>query len=326
MPHSPPLTITPKLIDLVSAISEALGRWDGLSTDLSPKLRKENRIRSIHASLAIENNTLSLAQVTDIIDGNRVLGLPHEITEVKNAAAAYELLETLDPASPKDFLRAHKTLMHGLVAEAGHFRKGGVGIYQGEKLVHMAPPADRVPHLVADLFDWLGRTDTHPLLAGAVVHYEIEFIHPFSDGNGRIGRLWQTLILSHWKPRLAMLPVETVVHAGQSDYYAALALSDQAADAEPFAAFILGALLQSLQLAQISDPASDPDSDPVKRLLSIFKPGESLSLGTMMERLNLRHRTYFRRTFLTPALRSGQLQMTAPDAPTSPAQRYRLFP
>ena len=318
--HTPPLTITPRLIDLVSRISEALGRWEGAVAEVSPRLRRENRIRSIHASLAIENNTLSLSQVTDIIDGKPVRGLPREIKEVQNAVVAYELLDSLDPSTTKDLLKAHAALMDGLAADAGRFRKGGVGIYQGSRLVHMAPPADRVPYLIKDLCGWLKRTDTHPLLAGAVMHYEIEFIHPFSDGNGRIGRLWQTLVLSRWKPRLADLPIETVVHANQADYYAALAASDKAADAAPFAEFILGALLKSL-LA--SDPASDPVSDPVSRLLAIFQSGESLSIQMMMDRLGLKHRTYFRRTFLNPALNAGKIAMTEPDSPHSPKQRYR---
>lgn len=324
MPHTPPLTLTPRLIDLVSRISEALGRWEGAVAEVSPRLRRENRIRSIHASLAIENNTLSLSQVTDIINGKQVLGLPNEIKEVQNAVAAYELLESLDPASTTDFLKAHRALMTGLAADAGRFRTGGVGVYQGSRLVHMAPPADRVPYLIKDLCGWLRRTDTHPLLAGAAVHYEIEFIHPFSDGNGRIGRLWQTLILSHWKPRLADLPIETVVHAHQADYYAALAASDKAANAAPFAEFILGALLASLRQETTSDPLSDPPSDPVSRLLAIFRTGEQLSIPVMMERLGLKHRTYFRRTFLNPALSAGKIAMTVPDSPHSPKQRYRI--
>jgi Fic family protein len=291
--------------------------------EVSPKLRRENRIRSIHASLAIENNTLSLSQVIDIIDGKPVIGLPNEIKEVRNAVAAYEILDSLDPTSTGDFLTAHRTLMIGLASDAGRFRRGGVGIYQGARLVHMAPPADRVPHLMKDLCRWLKRTDTHPLLAGAVMHYEIEFIHPFSDGNGRMGRMWQTLVLSRWKPRLANLPIETVVHANQADYYAALAASDKAADAAPFAEFILDAMLDSLRQETTNDPVGDPVSDPVSRLLAIFRPGEELAIHVMMERLGLKHRTYFRRTFLNPALGAGKIAMTVPESPHHPKQRYK---
>ena len=326
MSYSPPLTITPRLIDLVSRISESLGRWEGAVVAVSPKLRRENRIRSIHASLAIENNTLSLSQVTDIIEGKRVLGLPREIKEVQNAVIAYELLEKLDPAAPEDFLKVHGALMKGLATDAGCFRSGGVGVYQGAALVHMAPPAERVPHLIKNLFEWLKTTDTHPLLAGAVIHYEIEFIHPFSDGNGRIGRLWQTLVLSHWKSRLAWLPIETVVHDHQAAYYQALGDSDQQANAAPFAEFILGALLEALESSTVTDQVSDPVTDQVKRLLAVFLRDEILSAEELMRRLDLKHKPTFRDNYLRPALTAKRIAMTQPDSPRSPTQRYRLTP
>ncbi len=324
MSYAPPLTITPRLIDLVSRISEALGRWEGAGAGFSPKLRRENRIRSIHASLAIENNTLSLSQVTDIIDGKRVAGLPREIKEVRNAVAAYELLESLDPSSTVDLLKAHGALMEGLADDAGRFRKGGVGIYQGARLIHLAPPAERVPHLMKELCGWLKKTDTHPLLAGAVVHYEIEFIHPFSDGNGRIGRLWQTLAISRWKPRLGDLPTETVIHAHQADYYAALAASDKQADAAAFAEFILGALLESLQIPFVTDQVADQATDQVKRLLSVIEKDETVGAEELMKRLALKHKPTFRDNYLRPALAAKLISMTQPESPRSPTQRYLL--
>lgn len=324
MPYHPPLTITPRLIDLISRISEELGRWAAEGTPISPRLRRENRIRSIHASLAIENNSLSLDQVTAILEGKRVLGLPREIQEVKNAIAAYELLETLEPSSQDDFLTAHATLMQALAVDAGRFRTGGVGVYQGKHLVHMAPPADRVPYLVKDLFDWMKATDFHPLLASAAVHYEIEFIHPFSDGNGRIGRLWQTVVLSKWKPQLAFLPVESVVHDRQSAYYKALAASDKQANVAPFAEFILQALLDAVLSPSNSDPVSDLASDPVRRLLSVFEPEHAYSIQELLKQMNMTHKTYFRRNYLNPAIASGLLARTEPDSPSSPTQRYRL--
>jgi len=248
MPYAPPVELTQRHVDLISKISERLCAWsERHGGDLSPRLRRENRIRTIQASLAIEANSLSIEQVTDLMDGKPVAGPPRKITEVKNAIRAYENLENWQPYRVDDFLEAHRLLMDSLDEEAGRFRAGGVGIYHGDRLVHMAPPAERVPHQIRDLLGWLKNTDTNPLLAGAIAHYEIEFIHPFSDGNGRIGRLWQTLILSKWKPELAWLPIETVVHHRQSDYYAALAQSDQAAEAGPFSEFILEAILVSCQ-------------------------------------------------------------------------------
>jgi len=324
MPYHPPFALTPRLIDLVSQISEELGRWAAAEGAISPRLRRENRIRSIHASLAIENNSLSLEQVTAILEGKRIRGLPREIQEVKNAIAAYELLETLNPSSQRDFLTAHATLMQSLADDAGRFRTGGVGIYQGKRLVHMAPPAERVPYLVKDLFAWMKSTDLHPLLASAALHYEIEFIHPFSDGNGRIGRLWQTVVLSKWKPQLAFLPVESVVHDRQAAYYKALAASDQQANVAPFAEFILQALLDAVLTSSNSDLVTDPVSDPVKRLLSAFDPDQAIGIQELLKRMGLRHKTYFRRNYLNPALAGGLLSRTEPDSPNSPTQRYRL--
>jgi len=324
MPYHPPFALTPRLIDLVSQISEELGRRAAAEGAISPRLRRENRIRSIHASLAIENNSLSLEQVTAILEGKRIRGLPREIQEVKNAVAAYELLETLNPSSQRDFLTAHATLMQSLADDAGRFRTGGVGIYQGKRLVHMAPPAERVPYLVKDLFAWMKSTDLHPLLASAALHYEIEFIHPFSDGNGRIGRLWQTVVLSKWKPQLAFLPVESVVHDRQAAYYKALAASDQQANVAPFAEFILQALLDAVLTSSNSDLVTDPVSDPVKRLLSAFDPDQAIGIQELLKRMGLTHKTYFRRNYLNPALAGGLLSRTEPDSPNSPTQRYRL--
>ena len=324
MPYHPPFALTPRLIDLVSQISEELGRCAAAEGAISPRLRRENRIRSIHASLAIENNSLSLEQVTAILEGKRIRGLPREIQEVKNAVAAYELLETLNPSSQRDFLTAHATLMQSLADDAGRFRTGGVGIYQGKRLVHMAPPAERVPYLVKDLFAWMKSTDLHPLLASAALHYEIEFIHPFSDGNGRIGRLWQTVVLSKWKPQLAFLPVESVVHDRQAAYYKALAASDQQANVAPFAEFILQALLDAVLASSNSDLVTDPVSDPVKRLLSAFDPDQAIGIQELLKRMGLTHKTYFRRNYLNPALAGGLLSRTEPDSPNSPTQRYRL--
>ena len=323
MPYTPPFTLTPKLVDLVSRISETVGMWEGIEVRLSPKLRRANRIRSIHSSLAIENNTLSLSQVADIVAGKPVRGHPREVAEVKNAVDAYAMLDHLDPLSTASLLAAHGKMLSGLAKDAGAFRRKGVGIYRGSQLVHMAPPADKVPHLVEALLAWLAATDMHPVLAGAVAHYELEFIHPFSDGNGRMGRLWQTLVLSRWRPRLAFLPVETVVHHRQQAYYAALANADKLADCAPFAEFILDALMEALSGALPSDQVTDQVSDQVKRLLGVIGPGEEASASELMRRLGLVHQPTFRANYLRPALAAGVVVMTQPDSPRSPTQRYR---
>lgn len=223
-----------------------------------PKLRRQNRIRSIHASLAIENNTLSLEQVTSVIAGKRVLGQLREIQEVKNAFAAYAALPSWNSSSVKDLLAAHRLMLQGLVDDAGKFRSRSVGIAQGKRIVHLAPPADQVPGLMKDLLGWLRRTDAHPLIAGCLFHYELDFIHPFADGNSRMGRLWQTLILSQWNPLLAFLPVEAVIRDQQADYYKVLAACDNAGNSTAFIEFLLSVLLIALR------EAADPDGLPIE--------------------------------------------------------------
>jgi Fic family protein len=323
--YRPPLTISAQVLRLVERIGETLGRWSARAEPaLAPHLRRGNRIRTIQASLAIEANSLSLEQVTAVLDGKRVLGLPREIQEVRNAFAAYESLPGWSSTSMDDLLSAHGRLMQGLTDDAGRLRGGGVGIYRGEDLVHMSPPASRVSGLVGDLLDWLAQGELSPLVASCVLHYELEFIHPFSDGNGRLGRLWQTLILSRWRSVFTDLPVETVVRDRQDAYYRALAESDAQADAAPFVVFMLDALLVAIEEAILTDQVTDQVSDQVRRLLAVLRPGESLEAVELMERLGLRHRPTFRQHYLRPALDGGWIEMSQPESPSSPAQRYLL--
>lgn len=248
MSYEPPFKITAKIIDLISQISESIGEINSLEN--SPRhveLKKENRIKTIHSSLAIENNSLSIEQITAIIEGKRVLGNPNEIQEVKNALQAYELLLTLNPYEEKDLLKAHKLMMSDLVERNGKYRNDGVGVFDGKQVVHMAPPADRVPFLMSDLFEWLKNCDAHPLIKSCVFHYEFEFIHPFQDGNGRMGRLWQTVILKEWKRIFAWLPIETLIKENQAEYYKALNSSDTNAESTDFIAFMLDVILKTIR-------------------------------------------------------------------------------
>lgn len=248
--YEPPFNITNEVLQLVSEISLQLGHMEALSEAQvpNPMLRKENRIRTIHSSLAIEHNSLTLQQVTDIVNGKRVLGAPDEIMEVKNAIDAYHLMQSLDAFNQKDLLKAHAAMMHDLVHTAGRFRYATVGVFDDQgHCIHMAPPAERVPWLIQDLFEWISSTKTHPLISSCVFHYEFEFIHPFEDGNGRMGRFWQTLLLSRWKPVFAWLPVETIVRENQDGYYAAIAQSDHEANSTPFIVFMLNCLLRVIK-------------------------------------------------------------------------------
>ena len=264
--YQPSFQLTHRMTTRVADIAERLGAWKVANRDtLVPALRRGNRIRTLQASLAIEQNTLSVEQVTAVLAGKPVLGSPKEVQEVRNAFAAYEAMERWQPHRLHDLLAGHGLLMAGLVDRPGALRQGDVGIWRGGKLLHMAPPASQVPRLVKDLLAWLRKTDAHPLVASAAFHYDFEFIHPFSDGNGRMGRLWQTLILSRWQPMLAWLPVETVIRHRQKNYYAQLAQADARGDCSGFIEFMLQAIADSLGEAIASEQAAElPVQMPVK--------------------------------------------------------------
>ena len=235
---------------LVSEISEQVGIVTTLLGERipSPMLRKKNQIKTIHSSLAIENNTLTLKQVTDIVDGKHVLGAPDEIQEVKNAIEAYRLMPQLDAFKEKDLLKAHGLMMKDMVRNAGHYRQDGVGVFDSNgNCLHMAPPAGRVPELMSDLFEWVKKTDVHPLIHSCVFHYEFEFIHPFIDGNGRMGRYWQTMLLKRWKGIFAWIPVETVVRNHQQEYYNVISKCDAAGESTMFVEFMLKCLLEAMK-------------------------------------------------------------------------------
>jgi len=243
----PPFTITPGILNDVNRIERLIGRIEGLHQPKpQPYLRKSNRVKTVQGSLAIEGNTLGEEQVTALLDGKTVIGEAKDILEVKNAIAVYDRAEEFDPFSLDDLLAAHKGMMSGLINSAGRWRKGNVGIFRGEAVAHVAPKADRVHGLMSDLFDFL-RTDDHPLLIrGCVFHYELEFIHPFDDGNGRIGRFWHSVLLQAYHPVFRYIPVESLIRDHQKSYYEALEQSDSLGDSTPFIAFSLSIIHQSL--------------------------------------------------------------------------------
>lgn len=293
------------------------------ASPMSPALRRSNRIRSIQASLAIENNTLTLEQVTAVIAGKRVLGPPQDIQEVRNAFTAYAAMDQWNPSSPKDLLSAHQALMSGLIENAGRYRSNAIGIAQGKKVVHLAPPAENVTGLMNDLLRWLKKTELHPLISSCVFHYELEFIHPFTDGNGRMGRLWQTLILSKWKPLLAYLPIESVIRDRQDEYDRTLGQSDKTGQSTAFIEFLLSALLQALREIHKTDQVGDQVSDQVKALFECLET-KPLTALELMKKLGLSHRPTFRKNYLNPALATGIIERTLPDKPNSRLQMYRM--
>ncbi len=311
MSYQPPYTFDEGMVSLVAEISERIGRIAALG-ERDLRLRRIQRVRTLHGSLAIEGNTLSEEQITAILNGKPVVAPRREVLEVQNAMAAYDRLAEWRPTRESDLLAAHGCMMRGLLDDAGRYRRGGVGVLQGGSVLHMAPPASRVPELMRQLFAWLADTDAHPLIAGAVFHYEFEFIHPFSDGNGRLGRLWQTLILSRWQPVLADLPVESVVHAHQEAYYRAIAESTKRTDAAPFVLFMLERILE----------ACDAATPEVEWLPGVLRG--AMNRRELMRALGLKDIERVRRHYLKPALEAGWLEMTQPQSPRSPTQRYRL--
>ena len=260
----PPFEITNTIIDSVAEIAELVGRLTSTNQlSSNPTLRRSNRIRTIHGSLAIEQNTLSLEQVTAVLNGKHVLAPPKDIAEVKNAYEIYERLDELDPYSVDDLLTAHGIMTRELVDESGMFRTRPVGVVDQEgRVLHFGTLPQYVPDLVMELLDWVKSSDVHMLIRSCVFHYEFELIHPFADGNGRVGRLWHTLLLSKWNPAFAWLPVESIIHDRQEEYYAAINTSNDAGESTVFIEFMLSSIKASLiDAISESDAVSDGATD-----------------------------------------------------------------
>ena len=253
MSYKPPFEVNNEIVSLVAEVAELAGRVT-VSSELSknPQLRRKNRIQTIQGSLAIEQNTLTVEQVTAVINGKAVLAPPKDVEEVKNAFEIYELLDTLDPCSVDDLLKAHKVLMRGLVSEAGEFRTKPVGVVDGNsgEIVHFGALPSVVPELMDGLLSWLAECDAHSLIKACVFHYEFEVVHPFLDGNGRLGRLWHTLILSKWNPIFAYIPIESMIHKNQDEYYRVINACNKKADSTEFIAFMLKLINQTLEEMQ----------------------------------------------------------------------------
>ena len=323
MSEHPPHSITPDMLSRVEQIGEAIGRAEAAAVSTDLRLRRINRIRTIRGSLAIEGNRLSEEQVSTILDGKPVVAPLREIQEARNAIKAYEQYPQWNPPSETDLLNAHEILMTGLLDAPGYYRRGGVAVTGAGEVHHIGPPADRVPYLMSDLLSWLGSTTEHPLIASSVFHYEFEFIHPFEDGNGRMGRLWQTLILTRWKPLFADVPVESLIHARQSEYYDAIRESSDRGESTPFITFMLQTILEAIPQTPTSDQAGDQVSDQVARLLAGLRDGAK-SATDLMADLKLSHRPTFRNNYIRPAISAGLVEMIHPESPTAKNQKYCL--
>lgn len=316
--YEPPFKITNRILNLIANISEMIGKFNvSDKTKYSLRLRKENRIKTIHSSLAIENNTLSIEQVTAIINGKRVLGMPQEIQEVKNAYETYEHMLELNPFSIIDLLKGHGMMMQSLASEAGRFRSGGVGVFNDGKLIHMAPPAKLVRGHIENLLEWTKNADLPMLIKSCVFHYEFEFIHPFQDGNGRIGRMWQTLLLSTLNPMFIYLPIESLIKERQQEYYVALSKADSIGDSSAFVEFLLQVISDTLSEIDTGERLPEKISD----LLGVMSY-EPISAKEIMARLGLTRGQTLRESYLKPAIERGHVAMTEPSKPNSRNQKY----
>ena len=327
--HKPPFTITNEILSYVSSISEKLGRITAtINLEAKPHLRKNNRIKSIHSSLKIEANSLSLGQVRDVINGKTVLGEQREIQEVKNAYAAYERLSEINPYSIKDLKQFHGIMTKYIVEESGVFRRGEEGVFNGDQCIFMAPPARLVPELMNNLFDWMEKekNSVHPLILSSVFHYEFVFIHPFSDGNGRMARLWHTAILSKWKPIFEYIPIESQIAKFQDEYYNAIAKCHTDGASTIFIEFMLSQIDKIL--CDISIQSSEDNeqlSEYIKKLLHVMEYDVPYASKALMEKLDLKSKEGFRRNYLRPAIDRNLIRMTIPDKPNSRNQRYVKF-
>lgn len=324
--YIPPYTITDKMMELTASISEKVGKISSTGNlDSKPHLRRNNRIRSIHSSLKIEANSLSLNEVRDVIGGQLVLGDEKEIREVKNAYSAYSMIEKVDPYSLNDLKKLHGLMTDQTVAESGVFRSSGEGVFDGDKCIFIAPPPEMVPELMKDLFRWMqqNKTKVHPLILSAVFHYEFVFIHPFADGNGRTARLWHTILLYNWRDVFEYIPLETQIEKHQDAYYSAIAACNKTGNSDIFIEFALEQTDQILgeTIDQIHRTNMET-SEYVRRMVSCMEYDMPYTANEIMEQLGLKSKESFRKNYMNPAIAQGFVQMTIPDKPNSRNQRY----
>ena len=324
--YIPPYTISEKMLEQVSSISEKVGKISGhRELESKPHLRRNNRIRSIHSSLKIEANSLSLNEVRDVINGHLVIGDQKEIQEVKNAYAAYEKISEIDPSSAKQLKEIHGIMTHLTVEESGVFRKGDEGVFSGDKCIFVAPPPNMVSELMKDLLSWVKKYEgkVHPLIMAAVFHYEFVFIHPFADGNGRMARLWHTVLLYRWRSVFEYIPLESQIERFQEQYYDAIAKCNTSGNSNIFIEFMLDMIDQVLDdvILQVNK-ANAETSEYVKKMLDLMEYDIPYTSNDIMAGLGLKSKETLRKNYINPAIELGMIRMTIPDKPNSKNQRY----
>jgi Fic family protein len=329
MLNKPLYTITEKAADYLAKIVEIVTRLEygtGFKRDI--RLHRKNRMRTIHSSLAIEGNSLTLGEVTAVIEGQVVAGKQTEIKEVKNAYEAYDKIMTFDPYDVKDFLKAHRLMTQGLVTESGKFRSGDVGVFDGDVAVHIGARPQFVQGFIKDLLDWARKSELHPVLKSAILHYEIETIHPFADGNGRMGRLWQTLLLAKWNEIFAWIPMESVMYEKRPQYYEAIEVARKANDSGAFIEFTLLAVLETIvdqekhQVKHEEKHQVELTSTQIKVLKSI--EDKTLSRKEIFAEIGMYGDSRSFKRHIEPLIEAGLIKMTVSDKPNSRLQKYRL--
>jgi len=323
--EAPPYTITIKAADYLVKIVEAVLRLDyAAEFRRDIRLHRENRLRSIHASLAIEGNTLSLDEVTAVIEGRVVAGRQEEIKEVRNAYEAYDMIMLFDPYAIGDFLKAHKLMTQSLIEESGMFRSGDVGVFDGDKAVHIGALPQFVSQMVETLFAWAKASELHPILKSAVVHYEIETIHPFADGNGRMGRLWQTLILAKWNAIFAWIPMESILYQNKLQYYQAIEDARKANDSGVFIEFTLSAIFDILAAQDKHQDKRQVELTDTQYAVLKALESKALSRKEVFAAIGMNGDSRAFKRSIEPLLTEGFVEMTVPDKPNSKLQKYRL--
>lgn len=324
--YKPPFTITNKMLNCSISISQKIEKISSYqSLKRMPTLRRNNRIKSIHSSLAIEANSLSLEQVRDVIDGNAVIGPQKEIDEVKDAYRAYQIIEEYDGFKEKDLLKAHGIIAHSIDNEFGRYRSHSEGVVDEQgNVIHVAPSEKMVPSLMSDLFDWLKKDkDTPLLIKSCIFHYEFVFIHPFGDGNGRTARLWHNVLLMRWNNLFEYIPIESHIYKYQKDYYESIAKSNKSGNSNAFIEFILKMIDETIdEVLKSVNQESKNISEQVNRLLEVMEPDIPLSAKEIMRRLGIKSKETLRGSYLNPAIENGLVKMTIPDKPNSKNQKY----
>ena len=325
--YVPPFEITNIILERVSSIMKSIGKLDNYK-DLNkmPILRRNNRIKSIHSSLAIEANSLTIEQVKDVIDGKSVIGPQDEIQEVKNAYEAYKIMKEVNPYSIKDLKKIQGIMTYLIKDDAGEFRKGNEGVFdENGNCIHVCPPPEQVNGLMKQLFEWMkeNKESINPLILSSVFHYEFVFIHPFSDGNGRTSRLWQNVILSNWEEIFEYVPIESQIKKYQNDYYKTINNCNNKGNSTEFIEFMLKMIDETLlELLKATSIQSNHISSYINRLLEVMEPGVAMTTKELMEKLGMKSRISFRDNYLNPAIENGLIKMTNPDKPTSKNQMY----